>query len=145
VASRIEAGELKEREPVRRDGTQGLLPATDRSRIQRLAHDGVGPVRERDGLDAAWEELRGIRRPGRFVAANVTVTPQTAEWETTNVAQTAAGIIAAARVREESRGGHFRRDFPAVNDKAWKQRLAVTFDEDNHIRVNPIGLDFPEA
>ncbi len=142
VASRIVEGDLTEGEPVRRDGTQGLLPATDRGRIQKLAYEGVGPVRERDGLEAAWEELRDIRRPGRFAAANVTVTPQTAEWETTNVAQTAAGIIAAARIREESRGGHFRRDFPVTNDAVWKERLAVTFDEENHLRVNPVGIDF---
>lgn len=142
VSARVEAGDLTVNEPVRRAGTHGLLPATDRVRIQRLAHEGVGPIRDRAGLDAAWEELREIRRPGRFEAASVTVTPQTAEWETTNVAQSAAGIIAAARVREESRGGHFRRDFPMPNDAVWKKRLAVTFDADNHLMVNPVGLDF---
>lgn len=141
AAARVTSGELISRDPVRRPGTQGLLPATDRPRIQRLAHHGVGPVRDGDGLAAAWQELREIRRPGRFADAQVEVTPQTAEWETTNVAQTAAGIIAAAQIRKESRGGHFRRDFPTRDDQDWMVRLAVHFDADHHLRVAPVPLD----
>jgi L-aspartate oxidase len=141
VAARVEAEDLVAHESELRGGTRGLLPATERARIQRLAHQGVGPVRDREGLEAAWEELRGIRRPGRFEASNVPLAPQVAEWETTNVAQTVAGIIASARLREESRGGHFRRDFPEPNDEEWKVRLAVTFDEENHLRVTQAPLD----
>lgn len=142
AATRVADGELPQREPVKRAGTMGLLPATQRAQIQRLAHAGAGPVRDGDGLEAAWDQLAEIRRPGRFADAAVEVSPQTAEWETTNVAQTAAGIISAARVREESRGGHFRRDFPAADD-AWKVRLAVRFDGDDELAVEPMGLEWP--
>jgi L-aspartate oxidase len=141
AAARVSSGELICRDPVRRPGTQGLLPATDRPRIQKLAHHGVGPVRDGEGLDAAWQELREIRRPGRFVDSKVEVSPQTAEWETTNVAQTAAGIISASQVRKESRGGHFRRDYPLRDDDEWKVRLAVHFDADHRLQVAPIPLD----
>lgn len=141
VVARVEAGDLVALDPVRRAGTQGLLPATERTRIQRIAHANVGPVRDGVGLDEAWDELTEIRRPGRFEAADVAVLPQTAEWETTNVAQAAAGIIAAARVRKESRGGHFRRDFPVPDDASWKVRLSVCFDGDDEIAVAHIPLD----
>jgi len=67
--------------------------------------------------------------------------PQTAEWETTNVAQTAAALLATAREREESRGGHFRRDFPETNDADWRLRLSVTYDPDHKLRLERVPLD----
>jgi len=142
AASRIADGELVARDPVKRPGTQGLLPATDRAHIQSIAHQGVGPVRDGEGLEAAWQELRGIRRPGRFEDSQIEVSPQTAEWETTSVAQTAAGIIATAKIRTESRGGHYREDYPEPNDDEWKLRLGVHFDAGHHLRVDPIPIDW---
>jgi L-aspartate oxidase len=35
-------------------------------------------------------------------------------------------ILGAALRREESRGSHFRRDFPAKDDLHWKRRLTDT-------------------
>jgi L-aspartate oxidase len=141
AADRVRSGELIQREPERRSGTAGLLPATKRAAIQRLAHAGAGPVRDADGLRDAWEELAEIRRPGRFADPAVGVLPQVAEWETTNVAQTAGALIAASREREESRGGHFRRDFPDVDDAEWKVRLSVTYDADHELRLERIPLE----
>ncbi len=141
AAERVQAGDLPQREPERREGMAGLLPATQRAAIQRLAHAGVGPVRDADGMRAAWEELREIRRPGRFSDPSVDVLPQVAEWETTNVAQTAGALIAAARERTESRGGHFRTDFPDTDDANWKVRLSVTYDGDHKLRLERVPLD----
>ena len=39
-------------------------------------------------------------------------------WEATNLATVATAIVAAASVREETRGSHWREDFPRVDD-AW--------------------------
>ena len=141
AADRVRDGDLVQREPERRGGTAGLLPATQRAAIQRLAHAGAGPVRDADGLKAAWKELKEIRRRGRFADASVDVTPQTAEWETTNVAQTAAALLATARERTESRGGHFRADFPETNDVDWRLRLSVTYDADHKLRLERVPLD----
>ena len=141
AADRVRDGDLIQREPERRPGTAGLLPATKRAAIQRLAHAGAGPVRDADGLEAAWTELTEIRRRGRFVDPNVDVTPQTAEWETTNVAQTAGALLATALARAESRGGHFRRDFPETDDADWKARLSVTYDADHELQLERVPLD----
>jgi L-aspartate oxidase len=141
AAERVQAGDLTQREPLLREGATGLLPATQRTAIQRLAHAGAGPVRDADGLTAAWEELKEIRRRGRFADPSVDVVPQVAEWETTNVAQTAGALLATAREREESRGGHFRRDFPETDDADWKVRLSVTYDADHNLHLERVPLD----
>jgi len=141
AAARVRDGELVQRDPVQRSGTAGLLPATQRLAIQRLAHAGAGPVRDADGLKDAWEQLRDIRRPGRFTDPGVDVSPQIAEWETTNVAQTAGAILLTALEREESRGGHFRRDFPESDDAAWQVRLSVTYGPDDRLKLERVTLD----
>jgi L-aspartate oxidase len=60
--------------------------------------------------------------------------PQVAEWETTNVHQVATVLTATALARTESRGGHFRSDFP-VPDDAWLVRLEANLDPDGGLRV----------
>ena len=41
-------------------------------------------------------------------------TGATEGWETTNLLTVATALTAAARAREETRGSHWREDFPAT-------------------------------
>ena len=43
--------------------------------------------------------------------------------------ETALLILQAALRREESRGAHFREDFPAENDRLWRGHLEVSLVE----------------
>jgi L-aspartate oxidase len=47
-------------------------------------------------------------------------------WELQNLLTVARLMIAAALRREESRGTHFRSDFPTRDDKVWGQRHVVS-------------------
>jgi L-aspartate oxidase len=51
-------------------------------------------------------------------------------------------IAAAAYRRTESRGGHFRTDFPAP-DEAWRLRQELSLDPDGALTVRDVTL--PEA
>ncbi|KAA5538869.1 L-aspartate oxidase [Roseiconus nitratireducens] len=51
-------------------------------------------------------------------------------WELQNLLTTAAIMVASARVRCESRGVHFRSDYPAPDDEAWRRHLIVKIDDD---------------
>ncbi|WP_245612642.1 L-aspartate oxidase [Actinotalea ferrariae] len=137
-------GGVVQREPVARPGEAALVAATVRARVQRLAQSGPGVIRTEAGLAAAAQGLAAI--PTRADAVpGVVAAPQVAEWETTNLHQVAALLTAAATRRTESRGGHFREDFPAADDAAWTRRLVGTLDPDGALewRDGPLTVGGP--
>ena len=139
IAARVGSGELTAHEPVERPGSGALVAAATRSRIQRIASEGPGVIRSAEGLRAAATALAAVRTDANL-AEDLVAVPQTAEWETTNVHQVASVLTQAALAREESRGGHFRTDFPLL-DKEWQVRLAMRLDPDGALRVTRTNLD----
>ncbi|NMR20346.1 L-aspartate oxidase [Cellulomonas fimi] len=139
IASRVATGELPHRDPVERPGGDALVAAAARSRIQRAASSGPGVVRTAEGLATAQVELAAVRTDAHR-AAGVVAAPQSAEWETTNLHQAATVLTATALLRTESRGGHFRADFP-VPDEAWRVRLESSLTADGGLRTEraPLG------
>ena len=67
----------------------------------------VGIERDQEGLD---EALRQVEFWDRYVSSREFSTP--VGWELQNLLLVSRMMIVAARAREESRGVHFRRDFP---------------------------------
>jgi len=142
VAARVSSGELVAADPVERPGPAALVAGAARSRIQRAATDGPGVVRSAEGLLAAAHVLASVRTDAHLAPGGpagtstgllpVVAAPQAAEWETTNVHQVASVLTATALERTESRGGHFRSDYP-VRDPAWLQRLEVQLDADGRL------------
>ncbi len=133
VATRVGAGDLPHRDPVERAGRDALVAAPARHRIQQIASAGPGVIRSEDRLDVAARRLAAIPTDAHH-RAGVLASPQVAEWETTNVHQVATLLTAIADVREESRGGHFREDFPAPQD-VWRLHLDAALDPDGELRL----------
>jgi len=136
VGQRLSAGELPPVQPQERPGPTALVAAAARGRIQRLAQLGPGVIRNGYALSEAARRLALVR----VDAPGVVAEPQPAEWETTNVHQVAVVLTATASERTESRGGHFREDFPMPDD-AWRLRLVARLDPDGELVVQraPIG------
>jgi succinate dehydrogenase/fumarate reductase flavoprotein subunit len=44
-------------------------------------------------------------------------------WETTNLHTIASVLVATAAAREETRGSHWREDFPDRDDGSWRGHL----------------------
>jgi L-aspartate oxidase len=86
--------------------------------------DGVGVVRDADG----------IRRTLRIIAG---IEAETTSEALRNMTATATLIAAAALMRRESRGGHFRADFPQT-DPAQAHRSRLTLDEALRIRARAV-------
>jgi L-aspartate oxidase len=77
--------------------------------IQRAMSRYVSVVRDAPGLMTAIAELEGA------TSALPAESRDRAGWITTNMATAALAIATAALLREESRGAHFRSDFPDRN------------------------------
>jgi L-aspartate oxidase len=89
------------------------LPSEDA--IRDLMWQSAGLFRNGDGLRAAVETLDGMAAP---------TTPTTADgWRARNLVTVARLIARAALRRDESRGGHFREDYPARDDEHWRVHL----------------------
>jgi L-aspartate oxidase len=88
------------------------LPADRPESVRALMWKSVGLFRTREGLTAAVDALD---------RAAVAPPPTTAgEWRARNLVTVARLIARAALRREESRGGHFREDFPERDDVRWR-------------------------
>jgi L-aspartate oxidase len=90
-----------------------------RSRLQRAMSRHVGVVRDAAGLSRAREEIDNIAADLRLGGARETqaidAKTRRAFWELRNLVDAARAVIAAAAHREESRGAHYRADFPETN------------------------------
>jgi L-aspartate oxidase len=93
------------------------LPAEDEVRELMWSHAGL--VRTREGLLAAVERLSAWR-----AALARTARRTGAECRLTGLVTVGWLIARAALRREESRGGHYRADFPARDDIHWRRHVA---------------------
>jgi len=99
-------------------GLPGHAPARDQSgeyahltaRLRRVMWDEVGIVRNEAGLTKALQEIDAIEREAPPGA-----------WTLHNMLQTSRLIARAALMRQESRGGHYREDFPHESAE-WRGR-----------------------
>jgi aspartate oxidase len=93
-----------------------LLPDAARPQLQQLMSRHVGVLRDEKGLALAERALADLGTGGGGV-------PGTEAWETTNLLTVAAALTQAARLREETRGTHWRDDFPRRDDAQWRGHL----------------------
>jgi len=82
----------------------------------------AGVLRSHTGLAVGALEL-GALDVGSAEAPDVDA------WETTNLHTVATALLAAATARQETRGSHWREDFPDRDDADWAGHLDVTLAE----------------
>jgi L-aspartate oxidase len=94
---------------------------------------GADTAKSRDALQRAMTEHAGVLRSALSLAAADRAAVQAladaagdgaAAYELLNLATVARAVIAAAAVREETRGAHTRTEFPSADD-AFRVRLVL--------------------
>jgi L-aspartate oxidase len=92
--------------------------APDTQAIRDLMWTAAGLFRTRDRLQDAFNSLERAYAADRM---RVRSNPSDGDsWRHFNLLTVARLIVRAALRREESRGGHFRADFPDRNDRDWR-------------------------
>lgn len=99
----------------------GLLDPSAMDRIQQLMTDQAGVLRSGPGLAVAADELRKI-------GDQQSDKPELTAWEATNLHLLATALVTSAAIRTETRGSHWREDFPDSSD-SWLGHLVVNLAE----------------
>jgi len=108
--------------PVEFELSEWRLDPRIKNRVQEVMWRKVGLIRRADDLRGAIEELAAMA--GEKI-----------NERTRNFVTLAKLMAEAALWREESRGGHFREDFPARDDESWR----VHSVQHNDQPISPIG------
>jgi len=112
-----------------RDRT-GPRPNVIKTRLQKLMNDYVGVVRNDEGLRntiAEFERMEHEGLPNMSMAEDNRVGNY--DWvealEVTAMIRFARAMAGAALLRTESRGAHYREDYPELDDRNWLQNIII--------------------
>jgi succinate dehydrogenase/fumarate reductase flavoprotein subunit len=141
---KAEANRAVERaiQPLRRE--RGEQPFALRDAVQALMWEHVGLVRDVTGLRTAVEGLHELE-----ARAEAAYAPHDTRWNLTwqevlnvqNLIMVALLTAEAALYREESRGSHYRLDFPEKDDDRWLVNVHQQREGDNErIWALPVKL-----
>ncbi|MEU5364657.1 L-aspartate oxidase [Streptomyces sp. NPDC005925] len=123
-----------------------LLAPEARFTIQRIMTDGAGVLRSADSLTRAADHLQRLHGEARDALHEngKTAEPGVDTWEATNLLCVARVLVAAARLREETRGCHWREDHAERDDTAWRRHIVVRLNPDRTLAVHTTDTaDFP--
>jgi len=111
-AGKRERFSLSERKP------PGAIPPPSLSALQSLMWDRVGMVRSREGLEEATSVLASWQK-------TIEKPSDRPSYELNNLILAGRLMAEAALIREESRGAHFRSDFPQPSPD-WQRHITFT-------------------
>jgi fumarate reductase flavoprotein subunit len=111
-----------------RDGEPATLL---RAEMQQIMTEKVGIFRDGERLQQAVDELRRLlQRAGdmRVASARRGANPElVAAYRLPRMLRLALCVASGALARCESRGAHFREDYPQRNDRDWLRRTLATW------------------
>jgi L-aspartate oxidase len=121
--AKVLPGELRPwSEPVDDSRAAGLVAGSVRHELQETMSAKVGVLRNAPGLveaAAVLDKLAGVAADQVGQDA----------WETTNLVTISSALAAAALLREETRGSHWREDFPDRDDADWAGHFDVVMTD----------------
>jgi L-aspartate oxidase len=113
-------------EPAVDERRPGAVSADVRGPLQTVMTERAGVLRSATGLDAALAELAAFAgKPGEDEEIG------TAAWEASNLVTISTALAEAARLRRETRGSHWREDFPDRDDAHFAGHVDVRMRGDD--------------
>jgi fumarate reductase (CoM/CoB) subunit A len=98
-----------------------------RAKVQKIMNDYVGVIRRGDELRKAINMLEELYKivPNMYIAGEKTYKKLCELLETINLIDVGRMVAKAALMRTESRGAHYREDFPNENNKEWLKNIII--------------------
>jgi fumarate reductase flavoprotein subunit len=108
-------------------------PSALRIRMQDIMTSKVGIFRDGGDLASAVDELAELYRRSRNIGVGSHAPGANPElvtaYRTQKMLRLALTVACGAKTRTESRGAHFRMDFPQRNDQEWLKRTLATWPD----------------
>ncbi len=117
IAADLASGLPARQAPAPDNRTAGLVDPGAIDQVQHLMTERAGVLRSGPGLAGAADALRKL---GDQQWAH----PSLAAWEATNVHTLASALVVSAALRTETRGSHWREDYPDASDD-WLGHIVV--------------------
>jgi succinate dehydrogenase/fumarate reductase flavoprotein subunit len=129
---------LAERTCKRETGTRS--GADLKEQLRKIMWEDGGIIREERGLSKALGKIKDIQQEASVSSSKPNGKEILDLIELRSAVSTASIILEAALMRRESRGAHFREDFPDQDDSRWQGHLQVHIAPDggNSWRFEPI-------
>jgi len=132
ISSKIESEaqpELERYRTIRHGGSAGAInPRSILNKLRDLMWTNAGIIRDEKGLSEALDEI--IRLRGLLPMLRASSNSSMLEALEAPMALDAAEmIVRAALMRTESRGAHYRRDYPEEDDLSWRASVNLSLGE----------------
>jgi fumarate reductase (CoM/CoB) subunit A len=119
----------------------GVRPFEVKRAIQDIMWDNLGPVRSADGMKKAVAELKSIQENDlpnmRVRSGQRRYNRERMEAiEVRMMIKTAHFVALSAVSRKESRGSHYRTDFPVLDDKQWLRNTVLRKDSNGELDIS---------
>lgn len=111
-------------EPSKRSTKDFLLSPAIKMTLQLAMSQGAGVMRSEESLRETLATLEQL-------SAHTSTEPCIEAWEVSNLYLLATAIVRAALERHESRGSHWRSDFPDSSTE-WVKRIVQKYDQDGN-------------
>jgi len=134
------AGRVREELARLRESQGNEKPARIRDELQKAMMDNVGVFRTGAMIQAALNKVRELQQRYK----NVVIqdhgqrfnTDLYEAWELGSLLDLAEATAVSALAREESRGAHYREDFPKRDDVNWLKHTLVTRNADGSLKLS---------
>ena len=122
IGADLARGLAPQADPVPAAVPAGLVDPAGRDELARQMSAGAGVIRTDASLHAAAKALAA--------ATTEDVEPRPESWDATNLHTVSTALVEAAIRREETRGCHWREDFPDRDDARWSGHLLAALGPD---------------
>jgi succinate dehydrogenase/fumarate reductase flavoprotein subunit len=140
----LEEKEIEERYlfPLKR--SQGISPFELRRKIHEISWRNAGPLRKRERLQEALDEIKRMEEGDvPRLACSVRDRVYNREWieslQIKNLLLVLKAVVLSALERAESRGAHYREDYPEMNNREWLRNIVLVNDQ-GEMKVTRVPL-----